>query len=72
LGTSEESTAGGVDTLYGHVLGSGADAGSAPASAGVPIISSVAAIAAARRILVNVAMGLQAKRCRADIRGAAL
>jgi len=32
----------------------------------------VAAIAAARRILVNVAMGLQAKRCRADIRGAAL
>ena len=31
------------------------------ASAGVPIISSVAAIAAARRILVNVAMGLQAK-----------
>jgi hypothetical protein len=42
-------------------LGSGAGAGSAPASAGVPIISSVAAIAAARRILVNVAMGLQAK-----------
>ena len=49
-GTSEESTAGGVVTRYGQVLGSGAPAGSAHAIAGVPTTHSAAASAAAHRV----------------------
>jgi hypothetical protein len=56
LGTSEESTAGGVETLYGQLLGSGAELGSAHAATGVPTIKRVAVMAAARRSLVMFAI----------------
>ena len=72
MGTSEESTAGGVVTRYGQALGSWAGIGSARASAGLPVISSAAAMAAARRTVVNVAMGWQVRRSGARNRGAAL
>ena len=48
VGTSDESTAGGVDTRYGQLLGSGAALGSAEAIAGAPIMHSDAATAANR------------------------
>ena len=54
LGTSEESTAGGVDTRYGHAFTSGAAFGSAaatgtPTSAGAASIASAATWHKARR-----------------------
>ena len=61
-GTSEESTAGGVATLYGQVLGSGAALGSAHAIAGVPTTHTAAASAAAHRTHVfEVAIEWQIK-----------
>ena len=72
MGTSEESTAGGVLTRYGQALGSCAGIGSAQDTAGVPVITSAAAMAAARRTVVNVAMGWQVRRFRTRNRGAAL
>jgi hypothetical protein len=72
LGTSEASTAGGVDTLYGQLLGSVAGAGSATAIAGAPAMNSAVATTAARRALLKVAMEVQVKRRRPRNGGAAL
>jgi hypothetical protein len=72
-GTSEESTAGGVATLYGQVLGSGAASGSAHAIAGVPTTHTAAANAAAHRAnVLEVAIETQIKGFRRRNRAAAL
>ena len=62
VGTSEESTAGGVETLYGQLLGSGPAAGSAEARTGEPTMKRVAVKAAARRSLVIITIASQVRR----------